>query len=890
MLDKSDLLALFDQLGLPSRGRKLTLDARIHAPVRQVVSRSSNVITILASRKMQRDVHTESRHIEFPAALRYEYDDAVLEYYPQPCELKLELVDDVDGEPHRIAHVPDFLVLREDRIELIEWKSRARLERLAERQPWRYRRDEDGNWSAPGIEQQVAEWGLVYRICTDGDLNPRWTENMLALADYFHPGAEACPDAVLARIHSALVEESSLYLADLYDEPYSFMPDQVLKAIADRQLVANLDGEDLTQPRRARVFRDGAVMELLAGYDGQSSDGAVASYQFPIAAGVAFAFEGQRYVIALVGDKNLVLSDGNGAQTEISHDWLHERHAEGRLVPEANTLPRVQEALSHFSEAELKEALNRQKVLEREDGASDRSKRRWRQMQLAAQINGGNEILALVSRARDRGNRTPRLDAEQEALLQRVIEKEWLSHRAQNYQSCHRHLKSAFDAAGLEPPSYPTLIARIKALDLDHSTRVRHGKRRAYQEADFVHVLYQDTPVHGSRPFQYCHVDHTQLDIELVCSRTGKNLGRPWFSLAIDSFTRRIIGIYLSFDPPSYVATMMVLRDIVRRHHRLPQFLVVDNGSDFRSGNLKQFLEALGTHLRFRPSGQPRHGAVLERLFGRAHSEYVHNLAGNTKATKQVRMTTGKFLPQRLAEWTLEAMYYGLEHWAFDYYDQTLHHVLGLSPREAHAKGIAESGARAHMHLVCNTDFLIATCPAVDREGLRKVDRQRGVKFNDFYYWAPEFRDLKIAGTKVRVRFDPWDAGSVYAEVNQAWVRCQCNTLARLGGLTDAECKALSEEYRQRSGIKPDTALSMQRLIEFLQTFTPEGAMALHQARQAENKTLYGGLNQAWVSPPASRPALHHLAQTPMSESESNLPVALTTANGTDELPEFDTF
>jgi putative transposase len=64
----------------------------------------------------------------------------------------------------------------------------------------------------------------------------------------------------------------------------------------------------------------------------------------------------------------------------------------------------------------------------------------------------------------------------------------------------------------------------------------------AYQKNTFVDVLYYDTPAHGSRPFQYVHIDHTLLDIELISSRTGKPLGRPWLSLAVDAWSRRIVA------------------------------------------------------------------------------------------------------------------------------------------------------------------------------------------------------------------------------------------------------------------------------------------------------------------------------------------------------------
>ncbi len=334
MLEKSELLTILDSLGLPQRGITLVMETRIKAPVRDVASHGGNVITVVASSKMQREIRTESRHLEFFAAISYEHDARVLEYYPQPCELKLDLLDETKGEPHSLRHVPDFLVIRHDGISLIEWKSVAKLERLAEKYPWRYQRDADGYWRAPQIERQLAEWGLDYRIQTDADISPRRMENLLALMDYFHPGANPCPPDVLQCVHSALQEDQALFLAELYDEPYGCTPDQLLKAIADQELVADLERESVTEPSRCRVYRDSAVRDLLAGYERSPESPLPASYELLVEAGTVFVFEGQRYEIALVGDRNLVITDASGKQSEVAHDWLYKLHEAGRIITE----------------------------------------------------------------------------------------------------------------------------------------------------------------------------------------------------------------------------------------------------------------------------------------------------------------------------------------------------------------------------------------------------------------------------------------------------------------------------------------------------------------------------------------------------------------------------
>lgn len=508
-------------------------------------------------------------------------------------------------------------------------------------------------------------------------------------------------------------------------------------------------------------------------------------------------------------------------------------------------------------------------------------------------------MLALVPHTDARGNRTARLTEAQDEILNNVIETHWRSHEAINYKACYRILKTACDEAGIKAPSYPTLIARIKAEETAHDLRVRHGKRMAYQMGEFVDVLYANTPVHGSRPFQYVHIDHTQLDIELVSSRTGKPLGRPWLSLAVDAWSRRVVAIYLTFDPPSYHSVMMVIRDMVSRFGRLPEFIVVDNGRDFMSSAFETFLQVMGVHLRFRPAGQPRHGAVLERMFGRAHSEYVHNLPGNTKATKNVRMVTGKHLPVNFAEWTLEAMYFGLEYWATEYYDNERHPALDCSPREAFRRGLKESGSRPQRQILFNQDFLIATCPPVDRGGVRLVNRQRGVKVNDQLYWHPEFRDPRIAGQSLPVRYDPWDASSVYVRFKDRWLHATCRNLVGLGQLTELERRALTEEYTRRSGADANDAQASQRLREFMQVFTPEGALAAALERQQENKSLYNTLQVGSINPVAplkkfsltketssTAPSMAEDRSSPSIPSSGSLPEA--TAPQT--LPDFDTF
>lgn len=901
MLEKYQLIDLFDQLSTPRPGRELILRARVGAPVRDVQSRGGNVITLLSSQKMGCEIRTESRHIEFAAAVNHEYNPQVLEFYAQPCKLNLELIDDATGEIRNIVHFPDFLVVTQDGFTLEEWKSEQKLTRLAEKSPYRYVKGSDGHWYSPQIEKQLADFGIRYRIYSDLNLPRRRVENLLHLADYFHSAAEPCPPNELTRLQAALRQHGVLCIAELLEKPFSFDIDMVLKAVADQEVVADLNRELLTEPRRSHLYRDPTMRDFMAaqvptsrGISGQEK------FVLDIAVGARFAYETQELTISLVSEKELVCTQRDGKVVNLTKDWLVNAFESGRISPIApESAPNLD--LSRYSDAAIKEALKRQAIL----GAatipievSDRTTRRWLARQRVALLTGANEVLALAPHTAARGNHSQRLSDQQEVLLQEIIDTKWRSHEAKNYKNCHRELRVACDAAGIKAPSYPTLIDRIKSQQTNNDVRVRHGKRMAYQQSEFVDVLYFDTPIHGSRPFQYVHIDHTLADVELVCSDTGKGLGKPWLTIAIDEFSRRIVGLYLSYDPPSYHSVMMVIRDIVRRHQRLPEFIVVDNGSDFASQAFETFLQVMGVHVRFRPAGRPRHGAVMERIFGRVNTEYIHNLAGNTKAMKNVRMTTGKHQPKNFAVWTLAALYYGLEHWAFDYYEQERHPALHCSPREAFQKGLRDSGARPQRNILLNKDFLIATCPPAERGGVRLVNRQTGVKVNNLHYWSPEFRDHRIAGNSFQVRYDPWDASSIYVRLKDRWVQATCRTLVGLGQLTCDDRKALSDEYIRRRGELGDDAQSSQRLAEFMRVLKPEGALEAAFARQSENKALYNHLQLSNISPIAGPRKICLIEEVPQVSapvaedrpypSHSSDTPAETRAE--DQLPDFDVF
>ena len=124
-------------------------------------------------------------------------------------------------------------------------------------------------------------------------------------------------------------------------------------------------------------------------------------------------------------------------------------------------------------------------------------------------------------------------------------------------------------------------------------------------------------------------------------------------TVLIDAFSRRCLAFYLTFDAPSYRSCMMILRDCVRRHSRLPQVIVLDGGPEFQSTYFETLLARYECTKKVRPPAQARFGSVCERLFGTTNSQFIHNLRGNTQITRNVRQVTKSNEPTGQARWPL---------------------------------------------------------------------------------------------------------------------------------------------------------------------------------------------------------------------------------------------
>lgn len=632
-----------------------------------------------------------------------------------------------------------------------------------------------------------------------------------------------------------------------------FTADHIYKAIADGQVAFDLYGDSIAKTHLATVYRDGDAMAFAHRID-QAPEGTEDSIQrsFSIEPGVTIYYESCEYLVQLVGSDNATLTSIKGT-SELPLAAIQRLHAEGKLTISGGSKessPSTSELLRSLSPDEIVRANERGRQLDLaaqggNPSVTRRTIQRWRKAARESGDRSAARNLALIGAHRRRGNRNRKLPQQIIDLIHVVGKTVYNTPTAVTKEYAYKDFVRRCQEAQLEACSRKAFRLELNNLV---SVRSRQGKRAAYQAAPITMYLRATDPVHGDRPFRYVHIDHTPLDIIARAPGYSEPLGKPWLSLAMDTETRAAVGFYLSYDSPSYVSDMMVLRDIARRHGRLPDTVVTDNGPDFRCGSFKRFCQLYGIDLRYRPAGNPRHGSVLERVLGTVHSQLIHNLAGNTKLMKHVRTVTKSVRPENFVTWTLPGLHGALDYYFRVIYGEENHPAHGEGPERYLQRRLSETGLRSNRLVRLDRTLLIETCPEVDRTGTRVVDYQRGVKIDHLWYWTDVFRKRSWDGKAVQVRVDPWDARVCYVLLDRDWHQCISKLTASLRGLTRVELEYYYVEMQRRGGVEK-RELTPERIAEWTRVFDANAFDPRMRAAISESRIIYDALEISAVEP-----------------------------------------
>lgn len=363
--------------------------------------------------------------------------------------------------------------------------------------------------------------------------------------------------------------------------------------------------------------------------------------------------------------------------------------------------------LAGYSKSELKKAKKRKKailpLLEKGDeltekdvearskdcGVSRATLYRWLR---AFRMEG--RLSSLVPSKPGVSEGTHRLGADQEAILQDLIEEEYLTKNRRSISFVIKELKSRCKRAEVSVPGKTTIYRRIAELNEEKKVSQRYG-------ADAAKKFSR---IKGSFPgadyaLSVVQFDHTPGNIILVDDVDRLPIGRPWVTLGICVYTRMVTGYYISFEAPSALSVGMCVSrsilpkvDLMNRLGSLNDWPVLgvmreisaDNGKDFKSKTLQKACDQYTINLSWRPVKKPEWGGHIERLMG-ITSNFINDLPGTTKSNIQAR---AGYDSEANAVLTLDEFELMLVEWITGTYHQDVHTGIGMPPIKKYEQSI----------------------------------------------------------------------------------------------------------------------------------------------------------------------------------------------------------
>ena len=381
-------------------------------------------------------------------------------------------------------------------------------------------------------------------------------------------------------------------------------------------------------------------------------------------------------------------------------------------------------------------------------------------------VDAGGDLTALLPGRSNGGRAKPRVATTGEAILHQTIRDLYLTPQKPTASHVGREVLGRCRAENLRPPSPSTVRRRLKALSLA-------DLRRRGEEHPEAKPVHGHAP-HGRHPLDLVQVDHTPIDLIVVDSIDREPIGRPWLTVAIDTYSRCIAGFHVTLEAPSATSVGLCLTHVAMDKapwlsmrevtaiwpvQGKPCRVGVDNGSEFHSQAFERGCAQHGIAIDWRPPGRPHFGGVIERVIGTLMG-LVHGLPGTTFSNVGQR---GSYDSDKAACLTLDEVERWLATAVAKYYHQHPHEGLnGQTPLRRWQDGVAtlltEGGSvpvprdpRAYL-----VDFLPV---------LRRSLQRDGITIDHLTYFSSALRAWITARERpgpLVVRRDPRDLSRVF--------------------------------------------------------------------------------------------------------------------------------
>lgn len=387
------------------------------------------------------------------------------------------------------------------------------------------------------------------------------------------------------------------------------------------------------------------------------------------------------------------------------------------------------------------------------------------------------KVSALLPSKPTGGRGIPRLDARSEKIVTDVINQIYLNSKRKSKYKVLVEVGDRCRSLSLPVPHANTVRARLRAIDPFKEMNSRTGP----QDAERKFSVHQGKFPGADYPLAVVQIDHTPVDVILVDEEGRETIGKAFLTLAIDVYSRVVVGYWLSLDPVGNFSVSMCLANMIlpkddwlAKHglteswpcFGIPDAIHMDNGGEFHSEMLLRISREYGISLEFRAVGKPQYGGHIERMLGTL-ARKIHDLPGTTFSSVHER---GKYPSEKMAAMTLEDLDRWLAVQILGVYHNSPHKgIQDQAPIQRFQEAILGSArvpARGMPRMVEDPDRFRLDCLPFEERTIQRY----GVEMDYVFYFAPvllkHVLEKDPADPKHRRQFtfrrDPRDISTIY--------------------------------------------------------------------------------------------------------------------------------
>ncbi len=304
-------------------------------------------------------------------------------------------------------------------------------------------------------------------------------------------------------------------------------------------------------------------------------------------------------------------------------------------------------------------------------------------------------VSSLLGLEKSGGRGKSRLSERVNRIINEVINDVYLNSSKKSINKVIRIIHQKCTDNDLKKPHPNTIRLRINNLSEELKLKKRYGAK----EAKYKFEPHKGHFPGADYPLSIVQIDHTVVDIFLVDEQNRNPYKRPHITVAIDVFSRMVLGFYLSFETPGAHGTgLCIAHSILPKDLWLKKIGVeeewpcwgvmntihVDNAKEFRGEMLKKACFNYGINIEFRPPATPHWGGHVERLLG-TFSKEIHDLPGTTFSDIKKRKN---YNSKQKASFTLKEFEKWLTIYITKIYHNKIHSSINMSPIQKFKEGV----------------------------------------------------------------------------------------------------------------------------------------------------------------------------------------------------------